>query len=260
MHKPLAGRRILVTRASGQASALADALVAEGAEVVSVPAIEIAPPATWDALDQALKSLHTFDWLLFTSANAVLATARRASQLRLPLSPPKIAVIGPATAAAVHALGWKVDLVPEAYVAESLAKALLPHASGSRMLLIRAEQARDILPQTLRAAGADLHIAEAYRTMIPESSIERLRKLFPHDPRVIRSPEIDAITFTSASTATNLAALLERGGVGLPRTVQLASIGPITSKTMRALKLEPSIEAQESTIPALVRAIVTHFQ
>ncbi len=250
---PLANRRILVTRAAGQASTLAALLEAEGAEAILIPTIEIAPPASWCALDAALSELRSFDLLIFTSANAVEAFAVRARTLGISPHPKRIAVIGPATAAAVQGSDLSPDdavlLEPARYVAEALAELLLPHAPGARMLLVRAAIARDTLPATLSAAGASVAIAEAYRTIVPPRSIADLQRLFTTNPP-------DAITFTSASTARNLATLLDSASLTIPKSVVLASIGPITSQAMRELNLEPTVEASEATIPSLVEALI----
>jgi uroporphyrinogen-III synthase len=251
---PLAGRRILITRAPHQASELVDRLRALGAIPILIPTIEIAPPASFAALDAALTSLATYDWLVFTSANAVEAFHHRAQFLQLSQLSCPIAAIGPATERALHSIGLTVDLLPPRFVAESLAESLVPEATGKSFLLVRAASARDTLPDALTAAGATVTIAEAYRNQIPQSSIAELEKLFntpAHYP--------DAITFTSASTATNLAALLESSGLTLPAAILRASIGPITSRVLCDLGLPPQIEAEESTIPALVDALLHHF-
>ena len=261
-------KRVLVTRTRRQASELARLIEALGATPILIPTIEIVPPVTYAPLDAALDHLESYDWLLFTSANAVEVFHQRRHQnpgaprpdSRTWASPshnhptPKIAVIGPATARAVQGIGLPVDLVPPRYVAESLAEALVPEAAGKRFLLVRAAEARDVLPEALTAAGAHVTIADAYRTQIPPASITELQQLFA-------SPETvpDAITFTSASTARNLAALLDAAGVTLPASVALISIGPITSQALRDLGLEPAAEAAESTLPALVKAIEEYW-
>ncbi len=199
-------------------------------------------------MDAALASIRSFDWLIFTSANAVQSFVDRARLLRLDPQAKRIAAIGSATAKAVVDVGMSVDLVPTQAVAESLADALKPFAANSSMLLVRAAAARDILPDTLSAAGANLTIAEAYCNIIPTDSVEQLRTLFATNPP-------DAITFTSGSTAQNLLALLEAASLKIPAGVVLASIGPITSKAMRELGIEPTIEAADATIPALVATI-----
>jgi uroporphyrinogen-III synthase len=251
---PLTNKRILITRTRHQASELATQLEALGATPITIPTIEIVPPNSFAALDAALTCLRTYDWLLFTSANAVDAFHRRAQFLHLTQLPKHIAVIGPATLRAANAIGLTVDLVPPQYTAESLAEALLPEAPGKSFLLPRAAEARDILPEILRAAGATVTIAEAYRNQTPPDSIPALQHLFS-------APENypDAITFTSASTATNLFALLEAANLTLPPNLTLASIGPITSQALRDLGHEPTVEAAEPTIPALVQSLATHF-
>ena len=245
---PLADRRILITRAKGQASALAAQLEALGATPILIPTIEIAPPSSYCAMDAALASIRSFDWLIFTSANAVQSFVDRARLLKLDPQAKRIAAIGSATAKAVVEAGMKVDLVPPQAVAESLADALRAYAAGATMLLVRAAAGRDILPEALIAAGAMVTIAEAYRNVIPAESIEQLRALFTTHPP-------DAITFTSGSTAMNLVALLDAASLKIPGGVVLASIGPITSQAMRDLGLEPTVESTESTICALVAAL-----
>ena len=268
---PLTGKRILVTRTRTQASELAGRLEALGATAILIPTIEIVPPESYAVLDYALVHLATFDWLLFTSANAVEAFRQRrdvlASSLSASLSAsssaspakdraplPRIAVIGPATARAVEPLGLPVELIPPRYVAEALAEVLTPYAARSRMLLIRAAEARDILPQELTAAGADVTIAEAYRNQTPPGSVAALRTLF-----AVSANLPHAITFTSASTVRNLFDVLEVAGISLPADVALASIGPVTSETLRALGHPPVVEARQPTIPELVEAVLAYF-
>lgn len=253
----LANIRVLVTRPRGQASALATQLGNLGAETILIPTIELAPPTSYCALDAALASIRAFDWLLFTSANAVDAFVERARQLCLQPHPQRIAVIGPATAAAItrSRLADTVDLMPQHYVAEAFAEALRPHAPGAAMLLVRAAVARDILPAALTAAGAQVTIAEAYSNVIPTQSITALRECF-----AIPQAQPHAITFTSASTAINLAALLEASSLKLPSGIVLASIGPITSLAMHDAGFTPNVEASEATIPSLVEALATYLQ
>ena len=250
----LTNKRILITRTRHQASELATQLEALGATTILIPTIEIAPPETYSGLDAALTCLRTYDWLLFTSANAVEVFHRRAQFQRITQLPKHIAVIGPATMRAANSVGLTVDLVPPRYVAESLTESLLPEAPGKSFLLVRAAEARDTIPEALTAAGAIVTIAEAYRNQIPPDSIPALQALFSQPKNYP-----DAITFTSASTARNLIALLEAANLTLPPNIVLASIGPVTSSALRDLGYEPTIEAAESTIPALVQSLATHF-
>ncbi len=256
--RPLTDKRILITRTRHQASELAAQLEALGATTVLIPTIEIVPPESYVPLDAAIAHLDTFDWLLFTSANAVDVFGQRQAILISSTNPnlrrPRIAVIGPATARAVQALGLTVDLIPPRYIAESLAESLAPHAPNANMLLLRAAQARDILPETLTAAGAHLTIAEAYRNQMPPGSIPALQTLFAPSAT---SP--DAITFTSASTARNLFDLLEAANLTLPSGITLASIGPVTSQALRDLGHAPTIEAAAPAIPALIDCLLAHF-
>ena len=249
---PLTNRRILITRSPGQASILADTLQHLGAQPILIPTIQIAPPTSFAPLDAAISSLATFDWLIFTSANAVEAFQNR---LTGPLPANATAVIGPATAKAATAIGLHVTLVPPSGVAESLADALLPQIRpGVRMLLVRAATARDILPRALAAAGAALTIVEAYRTIVPESSIAALEQLFSHPANYP-----DVITFTSSSTATNLLTLLGSAGLTLPPSILRASIGPITTRTLMDAGFPPHLEAPEPTVASLAQAIATHL-
>jgi uroporphyrinogen-III synthase len=250
MYRP----RILITRSPHQASALAEEIVAHGAEPVLVPAIELTEPTSYAALDDALLCLEVFDWVLFTSANAVDAFVKRVGG-RLG-SVKKIAAIGSATARAVEAAGLRVDLLPERAVAESLIVALQPFlyqkdGRATRFLLVRAEVARELLPDSLREGGAEVSVVPAYRTVIPAGSVAAIRELFGS-----RELWPDAITFTSSSSATNLLALLEDAELCLPEEVLRVSIGPVTSQTLRDLGYPPHAEAKNPTIPELVAAVI----
>ncbi len=249
--------RILITRSPHQASALADQLRALGADPILIPTIKLAEPTSFAPLDAALVHLDQFDWLVFTSANAVEAFAKRGG--RRGVSTQKIAAIGAATGRALEAAGFRVDLVPAQAVAESLVAALLPYAvqpdgTPTRFLLLRAEVAREFLPDTLRSAGADVIIAPVYRNVVPVDSIAAIRDLFFERERWPA-----AITFTSSSTATNLLALLEASALSLPQEIRRISIGPITSQTLRELDLPPHAEAAEPNLPSLVATVAKAF-
>lgn len=248
---PLAGRRVLVTRAAHQASKLSDGLRALGAEPVEVPVLEIRPPISFDPLDAALRQLDSYDWLILTSANAARALAERAAALRIALAQParlKVAAIGEATAEAARKAGLQVALVPEAYVAESLVEGLLARAAGQRILLARAAVARDVIPDALREAGAEVDVVDAYRNVLPEAAPEQLRRAI--------ADGLDAATFTSSSSATHLAEAARKAGIEWPfEGVPAVSIGPITSQTLRDLGWPPAAEASPSDIPGLVAAI-----
>jgi uroporphyrinogen-III synthase len=250
----LTGRRILVTRAPRQASQLAERLRALGATPILVPTIEIAPPASFAALDAALAVLCGFDLVAFTSANAVEAFHERAHLLGVTPAPRRIAVVGPATARAVEAIGLHAEVVPPTFTAESLAEVLVPGARGQRILLVLAEQAPAKLASALTEAGARVTVAAAYSNRVPQGSLAALAGLFAGPAN---SP--DAVTFTSASTAGNLIALLEAAGLTLPSSVVRASIGPVTSRALGDLGLPPHLEAAEPTIAALADALAGHF-
>lgn len=252
--KPLAGRRILITRARHQAQSLTTALEAEGAEVLAIPAIEIVPPDSYAALDHALRNAHTYQWLILTSVNGVEVLAQRLQVLAVSsatLQDIKIAAIGPATARTLEAHGFSVAMVPKEYIAESLVDALRNLVAGQNVLLVRARVARDVIPAELEKAGATVNVVDAYQTVVPAASCDALRNVFADSKNLP-----DAITFTSSSTVTNFFRLLHHAGFSeLPRSVVAVSIGPITSRTLREHGIEPVAEAIEYTIPGLVVAL-----
>jgi uroporphyrinogen-III synthase len=249
----LSGIRILVGRARHQAGALSGELRKLGAAVLEIPFIEIRKPRSFAPLDSALRDLNRYDWLILTSVNGVEAMWERLAKLRLTrnLKHLKIAAIGPATRKAMEQRGVKVDVVPKEYVAESVVRSLRRRVKGKRVLLVRAKVARDVIPRELRRAGAQVHVVEAYETVVPQSSRTRLRSALKN-PR--RRPHV--VTFTSSSTVRNFAALLGSRQIAGLNEIRLASIGPVTSSTLRKLGLRVDIEAKEFTIPGLVKALV----
>jgi uroporphyrinogen-III synthase/uroporphyrinogen III methyltransferase/synthase len=252
---PLAGRRILVTRAAHQAGKLSEGLRALGAEPVEVPVLEIQPPASFAPLDAALGNLASYQWLILTSANAVQVLAERAGQLIQPDSL-KVAAVGAATAAAARKAGLKIDFIPESYVAESLVAGLLASAAsgiaGQEILLARAETARDVIPDALRQAGAVVDIVDAYRNAMPQAAPQMLREA------VARG--LNAATFTSSSSATHLLDAVRRAGLAWPLTgVAAVSIGPVTSQTLGELGWLPDAEADPHDVPGLIAAVQAIF-
>jgi len=252
--RPLVRTRILVGRARHQASSLSAGLRSLGATVIEIPFIEIRRPQSFQPLDAALKSLKTYDWLILTSANGVEALWQRVRKLGIPrkhLKHLQLAAIGPATKQALVKRGFKVNMVPEEYVAESVVKSLREKVIGKRVLLVRAKVARDIIPEELRTAGAQVDVVEAYETVVPEKSRARLRMLMKNPAR---RPHI--VMFTSSSTVRNFVELIGPARASSLKDVEFASIGPVTSATLRELNLPVAIEAREFTMGGLIRAIV----
>ncbi len=243
----------MVTRAREQSSTLSAGLRALGAEVLEVPTLQFAPPASYVPLDEALARVGTYDMLLVTSAN----TARILAERKPPpwsLQPLTVAV-GPSTAEALRQAGLRVDLQPSPSIAESIVRELAPSAAGKRMLLPRAAVARDILPDALRAAGATVDVVEAYRTVLAEDSRALVAELFREG-----APAIDAVTFTSSSTVENLLALLPQGTPAqVLAGVRLISIGPITSATLRRHGLRPAVEAIAHDVEGVIAATLQLF-
>jgi uroporphyrinogen-III synthase len=247
---------VLVSRAKKQAGALSSLLRDLGCQVIEIPFIEIRKPSSFKPLDTALTVLGSYDWLILTSVNGVDAMFERMDRKRLDpssLSQLKIAAIGPATKKAIEKRGFKVAVTPKEYIAESVVAALHKRVNDKRVLLVRAKIARDVIPRELRKAGAQVDVIEAYETIVPESSRQRLSKLLVSN----RKPH--AITFTSSSTVKNFVDLIGlRGGRAVIKDgVHTASIGPVTSATLRELGLPVNIEAKEYTMQGLVDAIVT---
>lgn len=260
MSGSLHNRTILNTRSRGQAPEFRLLLEKAGAQVLDLPTIEIRPRPTPE-LDRAVGGLENCDWLMFTSANAVEIFMDRALALgRLPAPEedsafPRICTIGPATAGKVESYGYSVDLVPKLYQAEGILEDFLDFNSGSiqdlRILLPRASQARELLPQTLREQGAQVNLIEIYDTVVPKESRSRLAEL-------LRTQPPDLITFTSSSTVSHFAALGQQAED--LKQFHYAAIGPITAATAREYGLEIVVQAERSSIPDLVSAIERYFQ
>ena len=259
--KPLTGCRVLVSRAKKQAGALSSALCKLGCKVTEIPFIEIRHPASYKPLDTALDHIASYDWLILTSANGADALFERMRRRRMKISRLgnlSITAIGPATRKALEARGLNVAVTPKQYVAESVVSALRNRMKGKRVLLVRAKVARDVIPRQLQDAGADVDVVEAYETVAPPSAAGRLRALLADKAR-----KPHAITFTSSSTVRNFVGLLglpgARAALSKPardHRIHSASIGPVTSATLREFGLPVDVEATEYTIPGLVAAIV----
>ena len=254
--RPLAGRRIVVTRAAQQSGGLRERLEQQGAEVLLLPTIEIVPPDSYAPLDDALRQAGIFDWLVVTSANAVRVMDERLTALGLgvqSLTHVRCAAVGPSTADAMRSMGLAVDVVPERYVGEALADALAERVRGQRVLLVRAAVARDVVPEALRAAGAEVAIVDAYRTVVPADAAERAKVIFG------TASLPDAVVFSSGSTVTHLLDVLRDAGTTLPPQVKCVSIGPVTSAALRDAGLPVASEAETASLDGLVDACVRLF-
>jgi uroporphyrinogen III methyltransferase/synthase len=254
--KPLFGRGIVITRPEAQAEGFAELLRAQGARVIPFPVIRIAPPESWDPLDQALDKLETYPWIVFTSANGVSSFFRRLRERGRDIRDLKgirIATIGPATAAAVEALGIHVDLVPEEFISEGIVRAFVREdLRGRRILLPRAEQARDVIPEGLGKMGAEVDVVAAYRTLRSDRDASEILPL-------LDGGKVDVITFTSPSTVIHFLGIMGPD-FRLPSKVRIACIGPVTATAAQNAGLTVDILQERYTIPGLVDALAAYFE
>jgi uroporphyrinogen III methyltransferase/synthase len=256
--RPLFGRRVVVTRARAQAGELSVELERLGAEVYEFPTIEIQAPEDFGPIDAAIRDLDSFGWIVFTSVNGVESFFERLRHHGLDLRAvprrAKIAAIGPATAEQIVEAGLRVDVVPEEYRAEALIEVLEAGSlAGERILIPRAKVAREILPEKLRKAGAEVVVPPAYESF---PSSERKDELV----RRLEADGIDCVTFTASSTVENfVGALGAEEAVRLLAGTRVACIGPVTAETARKHGLTVDAEAEEYTIPGLVAAVVDLF-
>ncbi len=251
--RPLSGKRIVVTRTRKQAGALSDQLRNLGAEVIELPTIRIEPPSDVRAFAELVQDAHGYDWIVFTSPNGVTAFFEMFYKLyddARDIGGARIAAIGPATAQRVREFHLKVDLQPDEFVAEAVVREFKKEGDieNLRILIARAEEARDLLPRELGALGAIVDVAVAYRTVAEKSDRTEAKSR-------LAAEGADMITFTSSSTVENFLAL----GLPWPAGMEVASIGPITSKTAREAGLTIGVQAVRHDIPGLVEAIRRHF-
>lgn len=255
---PLCAKRVVNTRSIDQASELDELLVGGGAIPLSYPCIEIVPPRDEAALDLAVRKLLDghFDWLVFTSANAVRSVATACSQVSGSWRGGvgiRVAAVGPGTARAVRArLGIDVDLQPRTQTAGALGEELLTRRPGP-VLLPLSEQAADVLPGMLRAAGVEVTAVDAYRTVVATGGVDL--------PNLLRRGEVDAVTFTSPSTVDNLASRLEREGGEWSdlRGTCVACIGPTTVQAALRRGLCVQVRPEVHTLQGMVEALETFF-
>jgi uroporphyrinogen III methyltransferase / synthase len=255
--KPLFGRTVVVTRAREQASDFKALLVQWGAHCIEFPTIAIQPPGSWEPLDQAIARLASYHWLIFTSVNGVVYFLERLHTLGVDIRELKgirLAAIGPKTAEALENRGLRLDLVPREYRAEAILEALgADGVRGQRMLLPRAMEARDILPDTLRQWGAEVDVVPAYQSVLPDHETSRVLE-------ALRAGEVDCVTFTSSSTVTNFLRMFARDKIlSAMEGVAIACIGPITAETAQKQGLTVRIMPTDYTIPALASAVRDHF-
>jgi uroporphyrinogen III methyltransferase/synthase len=259
--RPLFGKRVLVTRPREQAAELVDLLAAYGAESIEAPMIRMAPPEDPDPLLRAAAHPEAFDWIVFTSANAVDAfmTALLDGERDVrALKGPRICTSGTATADKLGAYGIKVDLVPREFRGDAVAAALLAQSSmvGVRVLLPRADIGREVIAEQLRQAGAEVTEVIAYRTILEDAQ----RESDPDVYGMLLEGKIDVATFTSPSAIRNFAKIHGADQVAdlLAHTV-VATIGPVTADAARQVGVTVTIQPRTYTIPALVDAIAAHY-
>jgi len=255
--RPLFGKTVVVTRSRAQASALSSELRDLGAQVLEFPTIEIVDPEDFEPVDSAIRNLDVYHWLVLTSVNGVHRFFDRleyADKDGRALAGLRIAAIGPSTAAACMEHGIRPDFVPDEYRAEGVLEGLCERGVGkdTRVLLARALEAREVLPEKLAERGAHVDVVPVYQTVLGAG-----------DPAVmerIASGDVDVVTFTSSSTVRNFVELTD--GIDLAGALSetlIASIGPITSETARELGLTVGAEAEEYTIPGLIETVLGHL-
>ncbi len=255
--KPLFGKRVVVTRSRDQASVFAERLIDRGATTIEFPTIDVVPPSNWNELDSAIGSIETYNWIIFTSANAVRFFMGRLRSLGRDLRVLKgvdICVVGPKTGESLEQYGLKPDLIPAEFKAEGVLASLGGvRVKGQKFLIPRAKVAREVIPDMLRELGADVTVATAYENVKPVADADRVKKL-------LGEKKISAVTFTSSSTVHNFVELLgQKEYKSLLEGVAVACIGPVTAKTAEEYGMTVEIMPQEYTIPAFVDAIVEYF-
>ncbi len=254
-NRPLSGHRVLVTRAGDQAPVLTAALVEIGAEPVMVSTIEITDPSSFAELDQAIAELDQVDYLILTSVNAVTAFFDRLTMQGYDaraLTTLQTVVVGPKSAEALAAHGVTADLMPDDYRAEGIVVLLKDQVSGKRLLYPKAALARDLIPTELIAAGAEVIAPIAYASAAPADAAEKLQQAL--------ADKLDLLTFTASSTVQNFVDLLDAENLVVAQQIPVASIGPLTSETARALGFNVVIEPEKSTLDDMLEAIKDYFE
>jgi len=257
--KPLFGKRVLITRGREQSRKMAEKIAEQGGDPILFPTIQIQGPGDYGPLDTAIAAANRYDWILFTSVNGVDRFFKRFFELRediRDLAGPRMGAIGPVTAAALRKLGLKVDLLAKEFVAEGVLELLAEDdVKGRRFLIPRAEKAREVLPEGIQARGGEVDVVPVYRTGLPDhADVMEMRHL-------LDEKGVDAVTFTSSSTVTHFVEMLGRETIAEAlRGITLASIGPVTSGTLKECGLPVHVEAGEYTIDGLVKALARYFK
>jgi uroporphyrinogen-III synthase len=258
-NQPLAGKRIVVTRAPGQAGELIRELERLGAEVLILPTVSFAPPSDWQPVDSVLRAIYEFDWILLTSQNAVRFLAQRCGELKvdvklLEAQKPSIAAVGLATAQTAAEAGFRVDYTAKEHSGEGLARELQASLKNSRVLLPRSDRADDRLPNLLKADGVRVTEVVAYRTAVPKRLDAKILDR-------VRRADVDTIVFASPSAFHNLSDVIgAKSLAALSSRVDLAAIGPTTARALRDAGARVAIEANESSAAGLADAIAKHYQ
>jgi uroporphyrinogen III methyltransferase/synthase len=232
-------------------------LIDRGATTLEFPTIEVVPPESWDELDNAIREVETYRWIIFTSANAIRFFMERLRALDRDLRTLKgvgICVVGPKTAETLASYGIRADLVPAEFKAEGVLAALGgEQVKGMKFLIPRAKVARELIPEKLREQGAEVTVATAYENARPAADVDRIKKLF-------EKRKISVVTFTSSSTVHNFVEILgKKGYKTILEGVSIACIGPVTAKTAEEYGIKTDIMPKEYTVPALVDAMVAFF-
>ncbi|MEO1991831.1 MAG: uroporphyrinogen-III C-methyltransferase [Pirellulales bacterium] len=253
---PLSGKRILITRPRGQGETLSELIDEQGGICIHVPVIQIAPPPSWDSFDGKILCADSFDWLVFSSANGVRSFQSRMKFLQRDgrsLGSAQLAAVGPATAQALSDAGYVCDLIPDTYRAEALAAVLSKTPRGSRFLIIRAEQGREVLTQRLQESGHDVTEVIAYRSL-------PIMNLSSEERAMVNQNKIDWIVVSSPAVAKSAISLFGKN----MKSWHIASISPLTSAALRSHGLQPTAEAEEASAIGLVNAMkafeITHSE
>ncbi|MCX5834274.1 MAG: uroporphyrinogen-III synthase, partial [Deltaproteobacteria bacterium] len=253
--KPLFGKGIVVTRPEDQAGEFAALLLEEGARVIRFPTIEIAPPESWEGLDRAIDGIESYDWIIFTSANGVRFFFSRLQEGGRDVRDLKglgICTIGPATARVIEERGLRVDIVPDEYISEGIVAAFKgKNLKGKKILLPRAEVARDVVPEGLKKLGAAVDVVTVYRTVRSGYKKSDLQPLMD-------AGKVDVITFTSPSTVINFKLIMGKE-ISLPEKVKIACLGPVTAAAAKKHGFSVDIFQAHYTIPGMVKALADYF-